>query len=296
MKIIHASEKVLLSLLSLIFISGCLVTVDEFNALQRQTVQLQTEIRNSQTSFTNEAGQLKSSTSRLDELHEKLRKSFADANARIDELDRNINKIKGETENANRETVRVIQNISEILKTQNEALKNIKLELTKNSEDLQNTKFQMAAFSNITSGLSQLKTYRVLPREKKELTLKEKTELYESALNFHKNKEYPKSIEVFESFLLLFPADPLSGNALYWIGESYYSQEKFRDALSYFHRIITDFPNSNKVAPALLKESYCLEELEMRKEAKAAMTELTVRFPYSDEAKQAAKKLKNKKP
>lgn len=288
-------QKTLLIPLFCLFVSGCFVTQEEFFRLQRQTAQLQSELKSYQATFTDETGQLKSSAVRLDDLHERLRKSFAETNARIDELDQRLSKLHGGKENIERETSKNLQNISEVIKTQNEMIRSLKAEIKKIYDELQQFRQQQSGlFSNVTSEINYLKTVKAAPAQKKEYSQKEKEEIYQNALDMYMKNDYAKAINAFENFLLLFPADPLSANALYWIGECYYSQKKFNDALAYFHRIITDFPNSNKVAAALLKEAYCLEELGMRKEAKAALEELTVRFPYTDEAKQAGKKLKKK--
>lgn len=282
-------------ILVILLFSGCVVSKEEFYDLQREVAVLKKDFKENAALFSTEAGEIKSSTKRLDELHANLRKSFADTNARIEELELSINKIKGERDELDKKINSLAQNVTEAIKLQSEMIRNTKLELKKVSEDLAGVKAsQNVIFSNISSIYSVVKTQGSTVKGDKEITEQEKKALYNEALSLYKKGDYEAAIEKFNYFANRFPYDNLSANSLYWIGECYYSQKKFDLAVQYFHRVITDYPNSNKVASALLKESLTLKELGMEKESNAAFEELLYRFPYSDEAKDA-KKLKDKK-
>lgn len=280
-------------LFALTIFTGCIVSQEEFYSLQREVASLKKDFRENAALFSAEAGEIKSSTQRLDELHRNLRKSFAETNARIEELEQQINKLKGEKEILERQGSDLARNISETVRLQNEALAGLKAEIKRlNAEILAIKRSQGVIFSNVSSIYSSIITSRqISPADKDGEKLKDA--LYREALELFKSGNFEKSIEKFSLFTIKYPDDPLSANALYWIGECYYSQKNFNLAVQYFHRVVTDFPNSNKVASALLKEAYSLKELGMEKEANSALEELLYRFPYSEEA-QIVKKQRKK--
>lgn len=288
-------KKIILFLV-IVAISGCVISKDEFYALQREVAVLKKDFRENAALFSTEAVEIKSSTKRLDELHTSLRKSFAETNARIEELELSINKIKGEKEALEKQTSTLTQNISEAIRLQNESLMNLRTDIKRLSVEISSIKnSQSLLFSNVSTVYVLASTSKKSGDVNKEDNEKEKKSLYDEALDMYKKSEFEKAINKFNIYANRYPYDSLSPNALYWIGECYYAQKKFDLAVQYFHRVVTDFPNSNKVASALLKESFTLRELGMEKEAKAALEELLYRFPYSEEAIEAKRhRIKNK--
>lgn len=288
-----------------LILSGCgyLVTKDEFAVLQKQTYQLEKEFRTTSTSLSSEAGQLKSTTARLDELHENLRKSFADTNVRIDELDFSLSKLKGEYENFKIETKEGFKNIETLFKIHSEFIQKVNSQISNLSNSIEELKKDFATFKNITSDITILKEkIREIEKKQDEMAKyqspkvenKTKQQIYDESLELYNKGEYERAISAFEQFVIMYPQDALTDNALYWIGESYYAQKKFNDALIYFHRIVVDFPQADKVPSALYKEALTLESLDMQKEAEGALKELIARFPNSEEAKEARKRIKKR--
>ncbi len=285
--------KKLFLFLTILVISGC-VTQQDFYSLQREVAVLKSQFRENAALFSAEAGEIKSSTKRLDELHGSLRKSFADTNARMEELEQSINKIRGKQEDLERQSGAVRESISEAFKLQNDSIKNMRLEMKRLTDDLVTLKTaHSVTFSNVSALYTVLKA-NMAAKNDKQVSEGEKKALYDNALELYKKGDYNNAIEKFSFFANLYPYDTLAPNALYWIGECYYAQKKFDTALPYFHRVVTDFPNSGKVPSALLKEAFTLKELGMDKESQAAIEELLYRFPYSEESKEA-KKFKEKK-
>jgi|SRR6185503_7522219 len=62
-----------------------------------------------------------------------------------------------------------------------------------------------------------------------------------------------KARELFQDFLRRYPKDELAGNAQYWIGESYYAEKKWNDAIVEFQRVLKEHKGSEKVPDALVK-------------------------------------------
>ena len=47
---------------------------------------------------------------------------------------------------------------------------------------------------------------------------------------------------------------------MYWIGECYYAQKKYPDAISTFNELIAKYKDGDKVPAAMLKKGYALVE------------------------------------
>ena len=65
--------------------------------------------------------------------------------------------------------------------------------------------------------------------------------------------QLPRARELLQDFLARFPKDELAPNAQYWLGETYYAEKKWNDAIVEFQRVLKEFKGSDKVPDALLK-------------------------------------------
>ena len=63
----------------------------------------------------------------------------------------------------------------------------------------------------------------------------------------------PRARELLQDFLTRFPKDELSPNAQYWLGETYYAEKKWNDAIVEFQKVLKEYKGSEKVPDALLK-------------------------------------------
>lgn len=116
-------------------------------------------------------------------------------------------------------------------------------------------------------------------------------ELYQAAYNDYLRGNYESAIVAFRQFIASFPASQLADNAQYWIGECYFHQQKFREAVAEFSRVETSYPTSERLASALLRKGYALIELGDTASARAALRTVVQRFPRSDDAILAQRQL-----
>jgi len=115
--------------------------------------------------------------------------------------------------------------------------------------------------------------------------------IYESAyLNYVKGN-YTEAINGFKSYLRVAPESPLSDNALYWIGECYYSMGKRQDAVDTFNELLNKYPQSNKRPTALYKIGIIYEEAKDKKTAKTYFERVVKEFPNAPEASLAKERL-----
>src|SRR5438874_1949193 len=83
--------------------------------------------------------------------------------------------------------------------------------------------------------------------------------LYNLARQKLEQGQTQKSRELFEEFLQKFPKDELAPNAQYWLGESYYAEKKWNDAIVEFQKVLKDHKGSEKVPDALVKIGMCFQ-------------------------------------
>uniref|UniRef100_C6E653 Tol-pal system protein YbgF n=1 Tax=Geobacter sp. (strain M21) TaxID=443144 RepID=C6E653_GEOSM len=118
--------------------------------------------------------------------------------------------------------------------------------------------------------------------------------LYQKGYEAMKEGNLPKARELFSSFLEHHPKHNLAANAQYWIGESYYSEKKFEDAVLEFENVIKNYPDKDKAPAAMLKQGMAFRELGDTKSANYILKRLVEEHPKSEEAKIAREKYKIK--
>ena len=71
--------------------------------------------------------------------------------------------------------------------------------------------------------------------------------------------QHVRARELLQDFLAKFPQDELAGNAQYWLGESYYAERKWNDAIVEFQKVLKEHKGSEKAPDALLKIGMAFE-------------------------------------
>ncbi len=104
-----------------------------------------------------------------------------------------------------------------------------------------------------------------------------------------KNHQY--AIVGFRSFIERFPSHDLADNAQYWLGEAFYDQKKYDEALVEFGLVAKRYPKGNKVGDAALKLGYTYLMMGRIEEGRAALQRLIDTYPDSNAARLAADRL-----
>jgi len=116
--------------------------------------------------------------------------------------------------------------------------------------------------------------------------------LYNSAYNDYLKGSYDLAMREFQEYLANFPTTELADNATYWIGECYYRQRRFRQAVEQFDTVLERYSRSDKVAAATLKKGYALLELGERSQGVVQLRHVIKQYPNSDEANLARQRLR----
>lgn len=103
---------------------------------------------------------------------------------------------------------------------------------------------------------------------------------YDYALSLMlKKQDFARAETALKAFIEKNPKDKLTGNAYYWLGETYYVRKSYQDAAFSFAEGFQKFPKNNKAPDSLLKLGMSLERLKKRKEACTAYSRLLGTFP-----------------
>jgi len=119
--------------------------------------------------------------------------------------------------------------------------------------------------------------------------------LYQRGLDTLKGGDPQKAREYFTKFIELFPKHELTANARYWLGETYYHEKKYDQAILEFQEVIKNYPGKEKVPAAMLKQAMAFKELGDTKSARYVYKKLIEDSPHTDEARIAKEKLKELK-
>jgi tol-pal system protein YbgF len=104
---------------------------------------------------------------------------------------------------------------------------------------------------------------------------------------------YSLAIQGFKNYLARYAGGVHLPDVHYYLGECYYSTDKYLEAVGEYQFVIKEFPKSRLVPSAYLKSGLCYMELEEFSLAEQHFRELISRFPHSEEAEHAKAALKD---
>ncbi|WP_300458501.1 tol-pal system protein YbgF [Desulfobacula sp.] len=117
------------------------------------------------------------------------------------------------------------------------------------------------------------------------------TSLYKKARNVLIEGNYETAADLFTEFINTYPQDHLADNAVYWLGECYYSLGEYHRAISVFKDLELKYPTSDKTPDALLKLGYSYLSLADANRANHYLKQVLKKYPFSSAAEKAQEKL-----
>ncbi len=110
-------------------------------------------------------------------------------------------------------------------------------------------------------------------------------EVYNMAYSDYRKGNFELAIDGFKMYGEQFPESPLADNSLYWIGECYFSQKKYAEAIEQFNGLLLNYPRGDKVPAAYLKKGISLMELGKKEESLIVFKLLISKYPLEEETK-----------
>ncbi len=267
----------------MVSIAGCM-TPNQYRTLETRVAVLEQENLRKKSLHQNgsdDFGQLKQ---QMDEFSKTTRENKAEIKYDIQQLKENFYKIQGQLEE-----VRYKFGINE--QTNQESLQK-KLDrmdsaISKNYEKVIAIEKYMG-FEPSVSGSAGKNNDRA-PGKKPDTEI----DLYNYAKKLFDQGDMENARLQFESFISKYPGSQNADNARFWIADSYYAEKWYEKAILEYQKVLDNYPNSNKNAAARLKQGYAFAALGEKVNAGVILNELITRYPNSQEANYAKKKLKS---
>ena len=114
---------------------------------------------------------------------------------------------------------------------------------------------------------------------------------YQKAFDLIKVGEYLAAEESLSIFIDLYSDTGFIDDAIYWLGESFYSQKKYNKALKEFQKITKEYPKSEKLVEAILKTGFTQFELGDIEKSIKTLNQLIKSYPDSSSSRLAKEKL-----
>ena len=146
--------------------------------------------------------------------------------------------------------------------------------------------------STLASAPTPLVTNTVPEPKKEELKRPEDPkEFLKLADDKAKTGEPEVARKLYTEFMKKFPRDEGMGEAHFGLGELFFGEQKCREALYEFGKVIQDYAKTKSAPVSYLRSSDCFKQLKMADESRLALEELVKSFPKSDAAKTAKTRL-----
>ncbi|MFC7451606.1 tol-pal system protein YbgF [Insolitispirillum peregrinum] len=106
---------------------------------------------------------------------------------------------------------------------------------------------------------------------------------YNYAFGLLRKNDYAGAETALKAFIAQNPGHELTGNAQYWLGETYYARADYKQAAVAFLDGYKNYPSSAKAADNLLKLGMTASQLGQTKQACAAFSKLATEYPQASD-------------
>jgi TolA-binding protein len=211
---------------------GCLVLKPQHDELAQEVAKLRKEVLKASTT-TSRANELADMLEKkLAELEEVLRRNQADLGLQVQQMQIEVQELRGAAENADNRSSTVEQELRELRSDLDGRLRQLEDKLNE--------------ATNIPEG---------------------KTELWSEAESQFKAKKYKNSRRLWRTYESRYPEDPKQPEVKFHIGLTYFSERDYKSALGEFYKIIQGAPSSTVVPDALYYSGLAFAKLGQCKNA-----------------------------
>jgi tol-pal system protein YbgF len=214
-----------------------------------------------------------------------LRKSTAETGADMADIRDNIQQLRGQIEALRKDLATALTRANK-----DEDAKEIR-------EKLNNTVFKINFIENFLGigkredqpeGTEKGEKPKEVPKGKPD-----KESAYAAAYELFKDGKFDKGREAFQNFLKQYPDTEYSDNAQFWIGECYYFEKKYENAILEYEKVAKNYPDGDKVPYALLKQGIAFMNLGDKASAKLILQRVINDYPNTNQARTAKATLLN---
>jgi tol-pal system protein YbgF len=258
-------------------LSGCFYPADRgrvlesrFEKLDAQTTQLQEELRQTREELAATLPRIDEKiaevTQALENLDKASRRTGADIGVQMQKTVEDLSELRGQVET-------YLHKISE-------------LESAIARMDEESQKRQLAL-----KGEDALKEVEARKKAEELKRPTDKKAFLELAQAKSKDGEVALARQLYTEFLKKWPKDALTGEAHFGLGETYFAEDKCREALFEYGKVLQEYAKATSAPEAYLRSSDCFKKLKMKEESRLALEELVKSHPKSEAAKAAKARL-----
>ena len=252
--------------------TGCISTSD-FEQAQRQIAELQEELANVKRTGAAKEDVYNVNT-RIAEQTETLLKSTAALGVKVDELEDRVANTQGGIEQSGYKVEQIMAR------------------LTQQAQAIEDLRAKVAALTPPPAAPAGEASMSEVSVAAPAVPAANPMETYQAAYRDYQRGSYDLAIEGFRDFVAGNPNSDYTDNASYWIGESLFSQKKYREAIEQFDSVVNKYPKSDKVPGALLKKGYAYIAIGERSQGVVQLQYVVHEHPTSQEASLARQRLK----
>ena len=128
---------------------------------------------------------------------------------------------------------------------------------------------------NIVSLGEQKIPLSILPESDEEIQ-------YEYAINLLKQGDYETAEKAFTEFISIGDDKNYLSNSHFWLAETYYVRENYKDAAKNYLSLYQTFPNANKAPDALLKLGISLVNMQQKEQGCMTFIQLQESYPEAN--------------
>ena len=116
--------------------------------------------------------------------------------------------------------------------------------------------------------------------------------LYETAFRDRSGGKPDLALKEFGDYVQLYGDTDKAPSAQFWIGQIFFEQRDFPNAIKAFDQVLERWPPNNKTPEAMLKKGQALVLMDKRTDGAAEFRQILTKFPRSDMAPKACSELK----
>jgi len=130
-----------------------------------------------------------------------------------------------------------------------------------------------------------------MERDTQEYERKAQRNAFDLAYNDFRNGNFDRAAVAFQRVVKDYPTTTLTASAHYWLGESFYYQHDYLQAMKAFEDMSHEYPGNEKMPASLLRLGQAAKYNGDADKSKKSFQRVIEEFPSSDAAKLARKKL-----
>ncbi len=273
----------------------------ELNTVKSELGKIKKTSRNIETKLPGQTKQIDVKLKDLEESQNATAQKVSDLFIEVQDLSREVQGLTGRFEESRYFSEKSAAEYLESREMMAAKIKDLELAVKELEKNLQNESLQKKAAEEeekkrreaelAAKAAEAEKLRKAQSRQSKPLHRNAK-DAYMAAYQTYKEGGTAEARDQFLAVLEKYPENEYSDNARFWIAESYYKEGSYEDAILAYHELQKKNPGSDKVPGAMLKQGLAFFALKDRKNGTLFLEKLIEKYPESEQARLASKKLR----